>query len=148
MGGLFYQSEANQLVDYQLWRLDGSNEFFRGPQMVLRPQKFVAYLGAAQTFGTFCRYPFPNLIAERIGLATANLGVGGAGAGRQLRAPCGTHEPLRRCEGGRAGAGGHRHLRHGPDHVPPGRPVCAEHPEGMRGRRDPRTRAKPPAPIR
>jgi hypothetical protein len=82
MGGLFYQSEANHIVDYQLWRLDGSDEFFRGPQTVLRPGKFVAYVGAAQTFGTFCRYPFPNLIGERVGQATANLGVGGAGAGR------------------------------------------------------------------
>jgi hypothetical protein len=85
MGGLFYQSEANHVVDYQLWRLDGSDEFFRGPQMVLRPGKFIAYVGAAQTFGTFCRYPFPSLIGERVSQATANLGIGGAGAGRFLQ---------------------------------------------------------------
>jgi hypothetical protein len=82
MGGLFYQAEANHILDYQLWRLDESDEFFRGPQMVLRPRKFVAYIGAAQTFGTFCRFPFPSIVGERIGFATANLGIGGAGAGR------------------------------------------------------------------
>jgi hypothetical protein len=82
MGGLFYQSEANHIVDYDLWQLDGCDEMFRGPQMVLSPKKYVSFIGAAQTFGTFCRYPFPTLISERISLATANLGIGGAGPER------------------------------------------------------------------
>jgi hypothetical protein len=84
MGGLFYQSEAYNIVDYELWRMEGTDEFFRGPQMVLQPQKFVAFVGAAQTFGTFCRFPFANLIAERNGHAIANLGIGGAGPTRFL----------------------------------------------------------------
>ncbi len=85
MGGLFYQAEANHIVDYELWKLDGSNEFFRGPQMVLQPNKYVAYVGAAQCFGTMCRFPFPSLVTERIGAAAANLGIGGAGPDRFLQ---------------------------------------------------------------
>ena len=87
MGGLFYQSEAYNIVDYELWRLDGTDEFFRGPQMVLQPRNFVAFVGAAQTFGTFCRFPFANLIAERNGHGVANLGIGGAGPSRFILDP-------------------------------------------------------------
>jgi Domain of unknown function (DUF6473) len=85
LGGLFYQAEANHIVDYELWRLEGSDEFFRGPQMVLQPNNYVAYVGAAQSFGTLCRFPFPNIVTERIGAAAANLGIGGAGPDRFLR---------------------------------------------------------------
>jgi hypothetical protein len=85
MGGLYYQSEASHIVDYALWRLDGSAEFFRGPAMVLSPGRYVSYVGAAQTFGTFCRHPFPDLVTERVGGAAVNLGIGGAGPDRFLR---------------------------------------------------------------
>jgi len=82
MGGLFYQSEAYHIVDYDLWRLEGCDEYFRGPQMVCNPGKYVAYVGAAQTFGTFCRFPFVSLVTERVGGAAANFGIGGAGPRR------------------------------------------------------------------
>jgi hypothetical protein len=84
MAGRFYQAEAHHICDYQLWRLDGSDEMFRGPAMVLRPGAFVSYVGAAQTFGTFARHPFPSLVTERVGGAAANLGIGGAGPYRFL----------------------------------------------------------------
>ena len=87
MGGLFYQTEAYHIVDYELWRLPGSDEYFRGPQMSFRPQNYVAFVGAAQTFGAFCRYPFVNLVAERTGHAVVNLGIGGAGPNRFLEDP-------------------------------------------------------------
>jgi hypothetical protein len=79
MGGLFYQAEGAHIVDYQLYQLPGCREYLRGPQMVLKPRHFVVFVGAAQTFGTFCRYPFPSLAVERVGLAGANFGIGGAG---------------------------------------------------------------------
>jgi hypothetical protein len=88
MGGLFYQREAHHVVDYNLYELEGCKEQFRGPRMALNSGKFVAYVGAAQTFGTFCRFPFPALVAERTGLAYANLGIGGAGPGRFLQDDC------------------------------------------------------------
>jgi hypothetical protein len=79
MGGFYYQAEATHVVDYQLYRLPGCGEYFRGPQMELKKNHYVAFVGAAQTFGAFCRHPFPSLTIERLGYACANLGIGGAG---------------------------------------------------------------------
>ena len=53
----------------------------RGP----RPADFgnlgrmVSFLGAAQTFGVMCRYPFPTLLGSMLGRDVLNLGIGGAG---------------------------------------------------------------------
>src|ERR1043165_956930 len=87
MGGLFYQAEANHIVDYDLWQLPGSSEFFRGPPMVMAAKKYIAFVGAAQTFGAFCRFPFPTLVAERLGGSVVNLGIGGAGPARFITDP-------------------------------------------------------------
>jgi LPS sulfotransferase NodH len=51
---------------------------FRGPAIDL-DKPYLAFLGAAQTFGRFAHEPFPSILAERLGLGALNLGVGGAG---------------------------------------------------------------------
>jgi hypothetical protein len=84
---MFYQNEGLQIVDYQLFQLEGCDEHFRGPRMALEERKYIAFVGAAQTFGTFCRHPFPDLVVERTGLAGLNLGIGGAGPHRFLQDP-------------------------------------------------------------
>ncbi len=65
--------------DYRLTALpDFDGLRFRGPAVdIQRP--YVAFLGAAQTFGRFAERPFPDLLAERLDLPALNLGVGGAG---------------------------------------------------------------------
>ncbi len=42
-------------------------------------------LGAAQTFGRFCREPFPELLARQLGMQVLNVGVAGAGPSTFLR---------------------------------------------------------------
>jgi len=69
-----------RIVDYQLERLRGTNLKFRGPiPRQLEADSYIACIGAAQTFGCFTARPFPALLAERLGMATLNLGYGGAG---------------------------------------------------------------------
>jgi LPS sulfotransferase NodH len=65
--------------DYALHRIPGlGGTNFRGPPVDLdRP--FIAFVGAAQTFGRFSHTPFPSIMGERLGLPVLNLGVGGAG---------------------------------------------------------------------
>lgn len=79
MGGRWYQTEAKHVVDYELFSLDGCSEEFRGPKLDLRDDEYVCFLGAAQTFGTFARYPFPTILLERLPYPILNLGIGGAG---------------------------------------------------------------------
>jgi hypothetical protein len=52
----------------------------RGPVPDL-DRDFVAFVGAAQTFGRFVRDPFPNQVARALGVGCLNLGVGGVGPG-------------------------------------------------------------------
>ena len=65
--------------DYQLAeRPDFGRQVFRGPAPDLdRP--YIAFFGAAQTFGRFVQTPFPALLGARLGVGALNLGVGGAG---------------------------------------------------------------------
>ena len=75
-----YQDEDRHLLDYGLAVVPGLEDWgasFRGPPPS-RPG-FVAFLGAAQTFGRLCASPFPALIAARLGVEVLNLGHGGAG---------------------------------------------------------------------
>ena len=78
--GRFYQDlDRPGGLDYALTApADFGEPQFRGPAVDLE-KPFVAYVGAAQTFGRFVERPFPMLLAERIGLPALNLGVGGAG---------------------------------------------------------------------
>lgn len=71
-----YESRDAHLLDYGLWDLDGHN--CRGPAPDLTAP-YVAYVGAAQTFGCFCAEPFPTLVGRHLGVGTLNLGLAGAG---------------------------------------------------------------------
>ncbi|MEM6412487.1 MAG: DUF6473 family protein [Pseudomonadota bacterium] len=86
--GQFYQQRDVELADYELWSIDRDFEYLRGPRpMSLSSSEpnFVAYFGAAQTFGAMCRYPFPNLISSMAGVEALNLGVGAASPALYLR---------------------------------------------------------------
>ncbi len=75
-----YQEEDRHLVDYRLATVPGLpdwGESFRGPHPT--GSGFVAFLGAAQTFGRLCAEPFPALVGRALSVETANLGHGGAG---------------------------------------------------------------------
>ena len=87
--GFFYQARDLEFFDYDLYRLPSSYDLLRGP----RPAGFgnfgrmVSFLGAAQTFGVMCRYPFPTLLGSMLGRDVLNLGIGGAGPSTFLQPP-------------------------------------------------------------
>jgi Domain of unknown function (DUF6473) len=83
-----YQESDWQIVNYQPFCLDEGiidrstkrPLFIRGP----RPERlerghYFVILGAAQSFGRFCAYPFSTILEERLGLPVLNISHGGAG---------------------------------------------------------------------
>ncbi len=75
-----YQRRDIEVVDYQMYTLDGTGLWFRGPQEFDRSSRgYISCVGAAQTLGCFCESPYPRLIAEQLGEPVLNLGYGGAG---------------------------------------------------------------------
>jgi hypothetical protein len=80
-----YHFESSHIADYNLYTLPGVDYTLRGPQWPLRaPSPSISFLGAAQTFGAFCKYPFANLLGEMCSARVLNLGRGGAGPGYYL----------------------------------------------------------------
>jgi hypothetical protein len=77
---LGYAGRDYEIVDYHMTDLPRSGIQVRGPLPPdLEPGSYFAAVGAAQTFGCYCENPFPQMIAERIGLPALNLGIAGAG---------------------------------------------------------------------
>jgi LPS sulfotransferase NodH len=79
MGHYYQDLDRAGGVEYDLCRYAelGDREF-RGPPVDLA-KPYVAFIGAAQTFGRFVAEPFPTLLQRRLGAPALNLGVGGAG---------------------------------------------------------------------
>lgn len=83
-----YQEPDRRVADYAPYVLDdrildpSRNKplAIRGPRPGrLEPGGYFVCLGAAQTFGRFCARPYPDLLAERLGLPALNISHGGAG---------------------------------------------------------------------
>ena len=83
-----YQRKDWDVVDYQLCKMDGIHLPLRGPITWDGTSKFIAFVGAAQTFGRYCAHPFPNLIGDKLNLSLINLGHAGAGPALFIRKPC------------------------------------------------------------
>lgn len=85
-----YQTRDIDILDYHEFTVAGCPARFRGPGIdpfTAAPGSFFSCLGAAQTYGCFIEKPFPQLLAERTGLSSLNLSVGGAGPGFYLQYP-------------------------------------------------------------
>jgi hypothetical protein len=83
-----YQKRDSEVVDYRMWQLPGTDLWFRGPaRRDLVAGEYVAFVGAAQTFGCLCERPFPALLEERLRRPCLNLGYGGAGPAFFLSRP-------------------------------------------------------------
>jgi len=61
-------------IDYDLCSYEGSRLTFRGPRADIE-KRYVAYLGATETFGKFVEKPFPNLLADYLPASSLNLGM-------------------------------------------------------------------------
>lgn len=76
-----YSIRDFEIVDYGNFKLPGIERvLLRGPAPDLSRPWFTA-LGAAQSQGIYVERPFPQLVAEAIGLSALNMGVGGAWPG-------------------------------------------------------------------
>lgn len=85
---LNYHFESSHIVEYELYSLPGIGYPLRGPQWPLHASTpSISFLGAAQTFGAFCKYPFANLLGETCSARVLNFGRGGAGPGYYLKQP-------------------------------------------------------------
>ncbi|MEM9236814.1 MAG: DUF6473 family protein [Verrucomicrobiota bacterium] len=83
-----YQARDLEVVDYRMTELESTGLMFRGPfPDGLDRGEFFSCIGAAQTLGCFCQKPYPELVAEEIGLPALNLGYGGAGPEFYVRHP-------------------------------------------------------------
>jgi hypothetical protein len=85
---LGYHLESSHIVDYELYALPGVPFTLRGPYWPLEgPTPQISFIGAAQTFGTFSKYPFANLLGDMVSARVLNLGTGGAGPETYLNKP-------------------------------------------------------------
>jgi len=86
---LSYQPEDQEIIDYQLTLLPGTEFAVRAPlpSRLDGSKPFICAMGAAQTFGRFAERPFLTLLGERLGVETLNLGAAGAGPGQYMRRP-------------------------------------------------------------
>ena len=85
-----YPARDADIVDYHPFTLDGCPVPFRGPgfdPLAVPEDSFFTCVGAAQTYGCFVERPFPDLLADQLGLSALNLAVGGAGPGFYLQYP-------------------------------------------------------------
>jgi len=76
-----YFKRDKTIIDYDAVYNEEANFTFRGPWPDrLEPGGYFTCLGAAQTFGCFCKAPYPALLSQRLEIPGLNCGVGGAGA--------------------------------------------------------------------
>jgi hypothetical protein len=89
-----YQNRDRAIVDYELWQAWPDGEWLRGPKPArLERGRYIACVGAAQTFGCLVQRPWPSLLATELGMPVLNLGIAGAGPVRFRT------EPIRRLLG-------------------------------------------------
>jgi hypothetical protein len=86
--GQGYQTADREIVDYELVQYPGVAGYWRGPPPEsLEKSSYFVCVGAAQTFGRFCRVPFPTQVSRRIRAPVLNLGQGGVGPAFFLERP-------------------------------------------------------------
>lgn len=74
-----YQSVDKKVIDYRIYHLGNEKNPFRGPEIKLTNSSYIAFLGAAQTFGRFVEKPFPRIVADNLNIPCINLGIAGGG---------------------------------------------------------------------
>lgn len=78
-----YSLRDYEIVDYQFHELPSHPGLaFRGPKMAdadLAGGNYFSVIGGAQAVGVYVEKPYPQLLAEKTGIASLNLGLGGAG---------------------------------------------------------------------
>lgn len=79
-----YSKRDHAIVDYGFYRFDALPSVgFRGPpvpETALASGDYFTAIGAAQTLGVYAPAPYPDLLAEELGLPCLNLSTGGGTA--------------------------------------------------------------------
>ncbi len=73
-----FEHPGDGALDYLPCRYGESRLVFRGPKKGLE-KPFAAFIGATETYGRFIEFPFPDLVEDRLGKTTVNLGCMNAG---------------------------------------------------------------------
>jgi len=85
--GIGYQDADREMIDYDLWFLQRGVPGLRGPRRYFGEDDFIAFTGAAQTFGRFVHDPFTAQVGRLCGKPYINLGISGAGPEYFLKRP-------------------------------------------------------------
>jgi hypothetical protein len=81
--GKDYQDRDKEFFDYKLSTPHGFDLPLRNGGMA-NFYGHATYIGAAQTFGRFVKYPYTELLENAVGYHSANLGIAGAGPAKFL----------------------------------------------------------------
>ncbi len=75
-----YQDRDFEIIDYQLYREPKTGLLLRGPAPAIgADSRFIACVGAAQTFGCYTEDPYPAMLSEATATPVLNFGIAGAG---------------------------------------------------------------------
>lgn len=81
-----YQRRDWEVVDYNTYTLPGTNLTCRGPRLnTLQEGQYIVCLGAAQTFGCFCKEAYPSVLSKQLSFPVLNLGLVAQGLAFSLR---------------------------------------------------------------
>ena len=83
---MLFERVVQGKIDYQTYRLKGSKNQFRGPKLELG-KPYIAFVGAAETFGKFVTKPYSHLLWDALDIGCANLSGVNAGVDLVLRDP-------------------------------------------------------------
>ncbi len=76
-----YSERDKDVVDYQMYKLPDVDIWkFRGPKPDIENGDYFTVLGSASSMGVLIDKPYPELVADEIGMTALNLATGGASA--------------------------------------------------------------------
>jgi len=76
---LEYQLREYDFINYEVYKIPWQDIYLRGPEKKIAKNGYICCVGAAQTFGCYCKNFFPDLLEKRLCYPCLNLGIGGAG---------------------------------------------------------------------
>ncbi len=77
-----------KVVDYKCYKLANTELWFRGPEQDIPTNgEYFSVIGAAQTFGCFCKETYVDMLSAQLQLPGVNFGYPGAGPSFFLKQP-------------------------------------------------------------
>ncbi|SFD07256.1 DUF6473 family protein [Tropicimonas isoalkanivorans] len=73
-----FENPGDGALNYDPCRYGASKLLFRGPRRRLEG-RFAVFFGSSETYGKYIERPFPELVGDRMGMRTVNMGCVNAG---------------------------------------------------------------------